>query len=107
MLFGPEKNDEQRRESMELGDRIRDKVSGLKGIAVARTDYLWGCAHWCIKPEGLHEGKPIPSQWFDEPQLEVVKSGVFQRDTKEQKRQGGPQPSPPTPSRATRSRPQR
>jgi len=57
---------------MQLGDVIRDKISGFTGVATSRTEYLNGCIRWAISPQQLHEGKPIEAGYFDEEQVEVV-----------------------------------
>lgn len=36
---------------VELGDRVKDKISGLKGIAVGISNYLYGCRRISIQPE--------------------------------------------------------
>lgn len=73
-----------------LGSMVRDKITGLTGIAVCRTDWLHGCCRIGVQSQQLHDGKPIDPQYFDEPQLEVV--------TEEPKRDapatGGPRNDP-------------
>lgn len=61
---------------VELGDRVKDKISGLAGIAVAISVYLYGCKRIGVQPEESKDGKP--SEWFtvDEPQLEILVKGV-------------------------------
>ena len=54
-----------------LGQKVRDKISGLVGIATARCTYLNGCDHIAIQPPAK-DGKIPPSQWVDLPQVEVV-----------------------------------
>ena len=56
-----------------LGDYIKDPISGLKGIAVARTIWLWGCIRISIQPKNVKDGKPADEVWFDENRLEVIK----------------------------------
>lgn len=59
--------------SIELGNRVRDRITGFTGIATARYEYLNGCIRWCIQPEGLDkDGKPVEDKVFDEPQLELA-----------------------------------
>jgi len=60
-----------------LGDKVRDVVTGLTGIAVGRTQYLQGCARIAVQPQELKDGKPVEASWFDEPQLEVVEVGAI------------------------------
>jgi len=58
---------------IELGDEIKDTVTGFKGIAVAKTDWLNGCTRWTIQPSVDKEGKVPPAECFDETQLVLVK----------------------------------
>lgn len=60
-------------EIVQLGDRIRDRISGVEGIAVARTEYLYGCTRIGVQPESHKDGKPAAWASIDEPQCEVVK----------------------------------
>jgi hypothetical protein len=59
-----------------LGDKVKDVVTGLTGIAVAKTHYLQGCARFAVQPQDLKDGRPVEVYWVDEPQLEVVEAGV-------------------------------
>lgn len=59
-----------------LGTKVKDKITGFEGIAVSRTTYLYGCVRVCVEPQGLHDGKPIESQYFDEQRLEDVPTAV-------------------------------
>lgn len=57
-----------------LGDRVKDKITGFYGIVVAITHWLNGCVRVSIQPEKLEKDGKIPdSQAFDEAQLVVVK----------------------------------
>ena len=67
---------------IELGDRVKDKISGLKGIVVGISNYLYGCRRISIQPEESKDGKP--AEWFtiDEPQVDVVeKAAINGRET--------------------------
>ena len=80
-----------------LGDRVKDSITGFKGIAVARSEYLYGCTSYCVSPEALHEGKTITGHWFDEPRLVVMRAGVHELDTRSIAglgKPGGPRPVP-------------
>jgi len=61
--------------SVELGDRVKDKISGFVGIVVARTEYLESCDQVLIRSEKLDGGDP-KSHWFDVPWVEVIKKTV-------------------------------
>jgi hypothetical protein len=58
---------------MKLGDEVRDKISGLTGIVVCRTEWLHGCIRLGVQPKEVKDGKPVDASYFDELQLELVK----------------------------------
>ena len=58
--------------TVELGDRVKDRITGLAGIAVGKTDWLFGCRRIVIQPEEAKEGKPAEMFHADEPQLVVL-----------------------------------
>lgn len=56
-----------------LGDKVKDTITGFVGIAVARHSYLNGCNRVTIQPVVKKDGSLLEAQTFDEPQLELVK----------------------------------
>lgn len=56
----------------QLGDRVKDRVTGFKGIVVATTEWLNGCRRVGVQSEKLEEGKPGDPHWFDAPQCDVI-----------------------------------
>jgi len=62
---------------LEHGDRVQDKITGLKGIVVGITTWLYGCRRLSIQPETLQDGKPAEMYIVDEPQLTLLKKGVI------------------------------
>lgn len=65
-----------------------DKVSGFKGVVVARTEWHYGCRRYTVQPKGLtKEGKQYEAGCFDEDALTVIKP--FKRETVRES--GGPQ----------------
>ena len=61
-------------ERVNLGDEVKDSVTGLKGIAVCRMTWLHGCDRIIIQPTGVDKaGKPFENYTADEPQLIVLK----------------------------------
>ena len=87
----------------ELGDRVECKITGFTGIIIAKTSYLQGCDRISVKAEELHEGKPIPSQMFDDMEVDVIEAGVVERmlymqpvvtESREAPRPGGPREAP-------------
>lgn len=64
-----------------LGDKVKDTVTGFKGVAIGRTTWLHGCDRITVQPEGLtKEGKLYETQNFDEPQLVVIGKKVKEGD---------------------------
>lgn len=75
---------------IELGDTVKDTITGFQGVAIAQYLYLNGCVRINIQPEELREGKPIEDQAFDIEQIQVVKKAK----SKVVVPSGGPQPEP-------------
>lgn len=76
-----------------LGDRVRDPVTGIYGIAYVRLSYLQGCDRIGIQPPTVRvKGKePVVPDLFhcDEPQLVVMKRNAISKP-KTKKDNGGP-----------------
>ena len=65
---------------VKLGSMVKDSITGFKGIAVARTEYV------LVNPQKLQKnGKSVKSLWFDEGRL----------DNASKVKTGGPQETPP------------
>jgi len=60
--------------TINLGDEVKDSISGFRGIAVARHSYIQGCARISIQQPVKKDGSLPEAQTFDEVQLEVVKA---------------------------------
>lgn len=87
--------------TIKLGDKVKDVYSGYTGIAAGRTQWMHGCDHIGIKPEGLDKDKkPFELKWFDEPQVELVKAQEVKvpKQVKAATRPGGPRPNPRHPT---------
>ena len=70
-----------------LGDKVKDRVSGLVGIATAEVRYLNGCIQFAIEPKIKPGGKLI-SHYIDEGQLVKMKGGL--NDTPKKKGEASP-----------------
>lgn len=79
---------------IKLGLKVRDSVSGFKGISLGRVVYINGCARICISPKHDKDGKLIQSSWFDEEQIEIIEDKPAVKTGDNIK--GGPAPSIPT-----------
>ncbi len=56
----------------QLGDTVKDSISGFEGVVIGITEWIYGCRRCGVQPKILHDGKPIPAEWFDSPQLHVI-----------------------------------
>ncbi len=59
---------------IELGAKVRDKITGYTGIAVSRHTYLSGCDRISVQAPVDSDGNLPDSQAFDEPMLEFVEA---------------------------------
>ncbi len=67
---------------VKLGDKVKDSITGFEGVAVSRTEYLYGCVR--VGVEG--STKPGESFWFDEQRLSTASIATS----------GGNMPNPPS-----------
>lgn len=57
---------------IELGSKVRDRVTGFEGIAVARAIHLYMCDRYTVQPEVDKEGKMKDGLWIDGLALDVI-----------------------------------
>lgn len=76
-----------------LGFTARDRISGIQGTAIARTQWLNGCWRIMIQPRQLKDGRPVDSCSFDYQQVELIEVGQ-EAPTEKPKGPGGPMPEP-------------
>lgn len=58
---------------IQLGTKVRDLITGMTGIAVGRTEWLYGCSRIAVESIGLKkDGKPSDAVWWDEQRVEPV-----------------------------------
>ena len=62
--------------SIELGVRVRDRVSGFAGTVTGRVEYLSGCRQYLITPACKDDGAFVEPHWFDEDRLDVTSEKV-------------------------------
>ena len=74
---------------MKLGDKVKDKISGLVGILTGRSEFLNGCVRWMVQPQETKDGKPVDATWMDEEQLDLVEAEAV---TISARPGGGPRP---------------
>jgi len=57
-----------------LGDEVKHSITGVKGIATARTHYLSGCDRITVQPKVKKDGTLPDALMFDEPEIEIIKA---------------------------------
>ena len=58
----------------DLGDLVKDKVSGYEGIVIVRSEWLNACRRYSIQAQALKDGKPIEAIGLDEDNMELVQA---------------------------------
>jgi len=76
---------------IKLGDKVKDRIIGLEGIVVARTDWLNGCIRMLVQPQELKDGKPVETSSFDIEELILIQADAVSLKP-EEKRTNGPMP---------------
>lgn len=80
--------------AIKLGNKVRDTITGFAGILIGRTEWMYGCNRIGIQPEGLHEGKPVDAEWFDEQRVELVEATPVKVSPNSTATSGGPKRDP-------------
>ena len=80
---------------IKLGNKVKDSITGFTGIAIGRTEWMYGCARVGVRSTELTDGKPVDDQWFDEQQLSVVEATLPQVSPKSSATTGGPREASP------------
>ena len=84
-----------KKDKVELGDKVQDIVTGLEGITVARTEYLYDCVQFTVKPPyNKKKGEQPKSGFVDEPQLVILEKGVIKKREAKFPPQGGEREHP-------------
>lgn len=56
----------------ELGDRVRDKISGFEGVITTHAKHLTGCDRMWVAPKVDRDGKMIDGMWVDIDMLQII-----------------------------------
>lgn len=59
-----------------LGDKLKDTVTGLTGIATQKCEMLNGCVQFYIQPSAKTSRDHSKGEWIDDQQLERVSRGI-------------------------------
>lgn len=74
----------------ELGQKVKDIVTGLEGIVVGKTEWLNGCVRFAIQSRVNDKGGIPEQQWIDEQQAEIIDSNHILQSKKKEVLTGGP-----------------
>ncbi len=77
-----------------LGDKVRDRITGFEGIILGRTEWMTGCRTYGVKSQALKDSSPIDAVWLDEIQLDLVMEQAVALHSHERPITGGPTPTP-------------
>jgi len=80
--------------NIKLGSKVRDKVTGFTGMAVAKTCWTSGNVTIAIEPTTLHEGKPIDPHSFEWQRVELIEEKAPPISKDNSASSGGPQKDP-------------
>lgn len=58
----------------DLGVKVKDKVSGLQGTIILRSEHMNGCHRYIVQPYINKEGKVPDSEWMDEHNIELLEN---------------------------------
>lgn len=77
-----------------LGETVKDLITGVEGIVMARTVYLTGCSHIGVQQKAKDDGSVPDWYWTDERRFIVLEVPVFSFDNGIEEDLGGPAPNP-------------
>ena len=71
---------------VDLGDRVRCKITGFTGIVTAHSRHIAGCDRFWAEPPVGADGKRMEGHWLDIDMIEIVEAAVlstvvYQRNT--------------------------
>ncbi|KKM13316.1 hypothetical protein LCGC14_1717390 [marine sediment metagenome] len=77
---------------IELGDKVKDTITGFIGIAVARIEFINGCIQYQVAPKVIKGGKFPEDVYIDKGSLIVLVPKNKPKKVKKPKRRppGGP-----------------
>jgi len=81
---------------VEIGDRVRDKLTGFVGIAYGRWECMTGCVIFDVYPPMKEDGTVPDSKWVDEARCEVLEEQAVTVTIKAREPAGPCSLNPPT-----------
>lgn len=65
---------------MDLGSKVKDRITGFTGTVTGVAKYLTGCHQACVVPPLAADGAFREAQWFDLQRLEITEGEVVTLD---------------------------
>ncbi len=59
---------------IELGAKVRDKLTGFEGTVIARVEYLTGHIDYDVQPSCWEGNKMPDSAWISQERLEIIEA---------------------------------
>lgn len=78
-------------DTIKLGNKVRDTVTGFSGIVTSRIEYLNGCIQFGVGGKVRKDGGVPGTEYFDWQRLEMLGPGLAPKMS----RTGGPQRDAP------------
>lgn len=89
------KNKNTHPDSIQLGDLVRDRITGFEGVVECISEWLNSCRRITVRPTFLKDNNIIDTVTFDAPQLDIIEAGYFDKPKiKPGNKTGGPSLSP-------------
>ena len=81
----------------ELGDILKEKITGFTGVVMVRAEYFTGCVHYGLCAQKIDKDGKIPDwQWIDATRLVKLEGKVELDLPKGPSAISGPMPSGPS-----------
>ncbi len=81
-----------------LGSKVKDRITGFVGVAVAYDTWINGCERYAVQSECGEDGKIPDLAWIDNGQLEILEPAIKEEKPAERRTTGGPQQSKTVPN---------
>lgn len=82
-------------EFVNLGDEVKDEITGFTGIVTAVTSFIHSCRRVQITPKVSTDGVYRDAEWLDEPQLTITCKGAYLSPVPKNSVTGGDRPDTP------------
>jgi hypothetical protein len=61
---------------MNLGAKVKDKITGFEGITTGKASYITGCDQFLVQPP-VKNGDFVEGRWFDIGRLDIIEKNVI------------------------------